>query len=334
MAGKRKSPADAARALRADARYAEVFNSGLEVWLYDAGHRQKLKASGAFETELETAELDRRMREFGAQGLIMAYQLEEDNSLSVAVCVGEPLSDKELAAARWLEPQKAFLRVPSGRLVVESNDALTIRSEAPSDKGAELEVPPGDYLATLYRIDHDALEADELAWKGPEQIIVLTSGAVAKPVPGQPAFLPWEPRGPGDAKWSVEGGTYQGMALVHDADTTVSVALDLAGAERLGLTDGALARLSIAALKIDCVLVYLVGDTQKGEFYQRMDKLLPPAGYAGGEWAHCWLQVGMDRLFGMRRNPQGRVAKKLQETWHPATMTLLPQRALEKKRRG
>jgi hypothetical protein len=330
---KKEMPQDMARALRADARYAEVFNSGMEVWLYDAAHREKLKASGAFETELETAELEKRMREFAKEGLIMAYQLMQDDSLSVAVAVGEPLSDRELGAARWLAPQKAFVRLPSGRLVIESNDALTLRSEEPADKGAELAVPPGDYLATLYRIDHDALEADELEWHGPNEFIVLTPGAAAKPVDGQPAFLPWEPRGPGEATWKVEPGSYEGQALVHDADTTISVALDVAGGERFGLVDGALAKLTVPGLGIECVLVHLVGDPKKYEFFARQEELKPPPAHAGGDWAHCWFQPGMARLFCMRRAAKKRVPKKQHETWHPATMRLLEARALERKRK-
>jgi hypothetical protein len=333
MVRKQHSPSAAARALRPDARYAEVFNSGMEVWLYDAAHRKALKDSGAFETELETAQLEKRMIEFAGQGLIMAYQLMQDDSLSIAVAVGEPLSQKELSAARWLEPQKAFLRLPSGRLVVESNDALTIRSEDPTDKGAELAVPAGDYLVTLYRVDHDALEADELEWAGPNEFIVLTPGSVARPVPKQPPFLPWAPRGPGEATWTVEAGCYRGAALVHDADTTIAVALDPAGGERLGLADGALARLSVPALGIECVLLYLVGDAQKYEFFARLDNVRPPREHAGGEWAHCWFQPGMNRLFGMRRTPKKRVPKALQETWHPATLVPLKERALEKKKK-
>jgi hypothetical protein len=333
MAKKAAPQAAAARRLRADARYVEVFNSGLEVWLYDAAERAALKSSGAFETDVETDVFEKRMHSLVGDGSIMAYQLEEDNSLSVAVTVGEPLSAEELASARWLEPQKAFLRLPSGRLVVESNDALTIRREKPTDKGAEVSVPPGDYLATLYRIDHDALEADELEWHGPNEVVVLTPGRRAKPVAGQPAVLPWEPRGPGAAQWTIDGKTYRGMALVHDEDTTVSVALDPAGAQQLGLVDGALARLTVPTLKIDCVLVHVTGDTQKGEFYDRVERMKPAARYGGGEWAHCWFQVGMDRLFGMRQNARARVPKKQQETWHAATLELLPERALEKKRR-
>jgi hypothetical protein len=38
-------------------------------------------------------------------------------------------------------------------------------------------------------------------------------------------------------------------------------------------------------------------------------------------------------LFGMRQNARARVPKKQQETWHPATMKLPKERALEKKQK-
>ena len=45
--------------------------------------------------------LEKRMQEFAQQGLIMAYALMQDDSLSIAVAVGEPLSEKELGADTW-----------------------------------------------------------------------------------------------------------------------------------------------------------------------------------------------------------------------------------------
>lgn len=332
MAKKKPSPADAARALRADARYAEVFNSGLEVWLYDATHRAELKASRAFEVETDDTEMERQMLGFVARGTIAAYQLMQDDSLSVAVAVGAPLTQNELSVARWNEPQQAFLRVPSGRLVLESNDALTIREEEPTDKGVELSVPPGDYLLTLYRIDHDALETDRVKWRGPNEFIVLTPGAAARPVSGQPAFLPWNPPGPsGTATWALKDGAYEGVALVYDAVSSIVVKLSPADGAKLGLVDCALAKLSVPALKLECVLVHLVGDTTKFEFFSRQEKVKLPREHAGGEWAFCWFQPEGDELFCMRQDGRLSVTRKLQKAWHPATLRVLEGRALEKK---
>ena len=328
--GTEGSRLEQARRLRGDAQVAEVFNSGLEVWLYDASHRDALKSSGAFETDADDALFEKKMKAFVKEGLIMAYQLMQDDSLGIAVAVGEPLSKKELAAARWLKPQKAFLRLPSGRLVIESNDALTVRREAPTDPGAELAITPGDYLATLYRIDWDALEADGLSWAGPNEFITLTPGAKAVPVRGQPALLPWEPRGPGRAKWSVDGNSYDGAALFYDDEMAMCVALDPAGAERLGMKDGSMSVVSVPSLGFECVLVFVTGDTQKGGFYSRLERVRPPREYAGKEWAHCWFQPQAETLFCMRRLSKVRAPKKQQNVWHPATMRVVEARAREK----
>ncbi|HYP27623.1 MAG TPA: hypothetical protein VE262_12975 [Blastocatellia bacterium] len=312
-----------ARRLRGDAQMAKVFNSGLEVWLYDASHRDALKSSGAFETDADDALFEQKMKAFVKEGLIMAYQIMQDDSLRIAVAVGEPLNRKELASARWLKPQKAFLRLPSGRLVIESNDALTLRRETPTDPGSELALPPGDYLATLYRIDWDALEADELPWTGPNEFITLTPGAKAGPVRGQPALLPWEPRGPGKATWSVVENSYDGSALFYDDETAMCVALDPAGAEQLGMKDGSMSVVSVPALDFECVLVFVAGDTHKGEFYNRMERVRPSREYAGRQWAHCWFHPQAETLFCMRRLSKTRVPKKQQNVWHPATMCVV-----------
>ena len=325
----RKRNEESARALaqaqriRAGATLVEVFNSGLEVWLYDASHRAALKSSGAFETDVDDAVMIEKMETFVKSGSIMAYGLAEDNSLNIAVAVGAPLSRKERVSARWLKPQQGFLRLPTGRLVIESNDALTIRKEKPTDRGAELAVPPGDYLATLHRIDWDALEADEIEWDGPHEFITLTPGPKAKPVRNQPAFLPWEPAGPGKAKWTVQGGVYRGSVQFHDASTAMSVALDAKGAGQLGLHDCCVALLSVPDLKLECPLVFLAGDARKYEFFARVEKVRVPREYAGREWAHAWMQPDMDAMFCMRVNPRVVVPKKQHNVWHPATIQVV-----------
>ena len=312
-----------AQRIRAGAKLVEVFNSGLEVWLYDASHRDTLKSSGAFETDVDDAVMIKKMEEFVKSGLIMAYGLAEDNSLNIAVAVGVPLSRKELASARWLKPQQGFLRLPTGRLVIESNDALTIRKEKPTDRGVELTVPPGDYLITLHRIDWDALEADELEWEGPHEFLTLTPGAKAKPVRGQPAFLPWEPAGPGKTQWTIVDGVYRGAVQFQDDSTAMSIALDVKSAGRLGLHDCCVVLLSVPDLKLECPLVFLAGDARKYEFFARLEKVRVPREYAGREWAHAWMQPDVDAMFCMRVNPRVKASKKQQNVWHPATMQVV-----------
>ena len=198
---------------------------------------------------------------------------------------------------------------------------------------AELEVPPGDYLATLYRIDWDALEADEVEWQGPSEIITLTPGEKAKPVRGQPGILPWEPKGPGKADWKIENGLYEGAVVFHDDEMAMSIAIDAAGIAKLGLKDRSIAILNVPTLSLECVLVCVTGDKTKFEYFDRLEKLRPPAGLAGKQWAHCQLdfEAGAQSMFCLRRSSKTRVPKKQQNAWIQATMRVLDAQALEKR---
>ena len=316
-----------------EAQRVGIYNSGLEVWLYDKSCRSELKASGAFEEDADEAIFEKAMQAFVRDGRIMAYQLMQDDSLDIAVIVRKPLTTQELAGGRWLEPQKGYLQLPSGRLVVESNDSLTIRKSKPTNPGAELAVPPGNYLATLYRVDWDALEADGMEWHGPSEIITLTGSAKAKPVRGQPAILPWEPRGPGSASWKIDNGVYAGAVVFHDDEMAMSIALDAAGIAQLGLKDKSVALLSVPELAFECVLVCVTGDKAHKPYYDRLEKLRPPAAHAGKQWAHCQLDLdpGAQSVFCLRRNSKTKVPKKQQNAWHEATMRVLELQALEKR---
>lgn len=311
-----------------------IFNSGLEVWLYDQSFRYELKASTAFEENADEALFQKAMTKFVKEGKIMAYQLMQDDSLDLSVSVRQPLTKEELATAPWLDPQHGYLRIPSGRLVVESNDSLTIRTSKPTDKGTELKVPAGDYLATLHRIDWDALEADEMDWKGPGEIITLTAGAKAKPVRGQPALLPWEQKTSGKADWKIDNGVYHGAVLFYDAEMAMGIALNQDAIARLGLKDKSIALLSVPELNFECVMVCSKGDDSGMEYFERMEKLHPPAALAGKQWAHCLIGVRpeADSAMCLRRNSKTRPSKKQQNVWLPATMRVVEGQALEKKK--
>src|SRR5262249_30778161 len=101
-----------------------VFNTGLEVWLYDEANREAIVQSGVM------ADLtSEKLAPVFAQGLLAAYSLYQDDELRVSVVVG-PLPDENvLSRGAWLEPQTTFLRLPSGQLRIESNDTSRIGPE-------------------------------------------------------------------------------------------------------------------------------------------------------------------------------------------------------------
>ncbi len=127
--------------VRAGETVVKVSNFGLEVWLYDDANREAIRRSGAMNFMSGPTQ---GQESFAAQaqafsaalrgGLLVGYSLWQDDELHVAVIVGNPLTKKEMSAARWLEPQRAFLRLPSGKLCVESNDACRIGPEKPGRK--------------------------------------------------------------------------------------------------------------------------------------------------------------------------------------------------------
>ncbi|MGH8767479.1 MAG: hypothetical protein ACREVT_04765 [Burkholderiales bacterium] len=283
------SATDNARRIASNAFLVEVFNSGLEVWLHDESHGDALRATGLFDFEVDDKALDSGLKPLVERGLVMAYGLEEDNAVVTAISVRASFGKKELARARWLEPQNAFLSLPSGRLCVESNDALRLGSHKPTDPGVVVVVPAGDYLVMLYRNDGEAMEADGLdeAWaEGPNEIIVLTPVPEAKPVPGQPPILPWNPRTAGMASWSISGRTYVGAAQFETEDMVLILPLDAAGAAQLGLRDGSVIQITVAAAGVETTVVYVTGDDTKFEFHERISKLRPPrkSDSANGGW--------------------------------------------------
>lgn len=322
------------RKLLKSAQRVKVFNSGLEVWLYDQSFRKQLKATGAFEIDAEDGVLEKALHGLVKTGRIMCYSLMQDDSVNIAIAVREPLATTELGTVPWRKPQEAFLRLPTGRLIIESNDSLTLRKLEPTDPGAEIAVPPGDYLVTLYRVDWDVLAEEGIDWDGPSEFITLTSGNMAKPVTGQPAVLAWEEQQPDAAVWRIQDGTYAGAAIFDDDLLAMRIALGEQGISELGLGDKSVSLLSVPDLGFECALVWIRGDRKQGAYYDRLERLHLPKACLGKEWAICNLEVevpGDQTIFCLRRDAKVKIARKDRNVWHQASMRVLDNRALEKK---
>lgn len=322
------------RKLLASAQRVKVFNSGLNVWLYDRSFRDELKASGAFEVSADAAAFEKAMRGFVRKGRILSYDLMQDDSVDIAVAIREPLTAKELGTIPWREPQQAFLRLPTGRMVVESNDSLTIRSQKPTDPGAEVTTPPGDYLVTLHRVDWDVLAEDEIDWDGPSEFITLTGGSAAKPVRGQPTMLPWDKPETGTSTWNIKAGVYTGAVIFDDDLMAMRVALDQEAISKLGLRDRSVTLVSVPDIPFECALVWVRGDRKQGAYYDRLERLRPPAACAGKEWAICNLQLETPSdqfIFCQRRDPKIKVPRTKRNAWHHASMRVIDARAVERK---
>jgi hypothetical protein len=305
--------------LRPGGERLHIFNSGLEVWLYDEGSMEEIRASGGMDFRA-----DRSPRSFGeltAAGLVVGYSLYQDDELDIEVIVGKPLTTKELAVGRWLEPQSGFLRLPTGKLCVESNDASRIGPEDPTDKGATLALPPGEYKVTLYRVDHEQLDREGIAWKGPQEVVVLTPGGT--PADAAEWLIPYELRR--DLSWvgkySIKGKRVEGLAWFADYWDTYLFNLDAAGIAKLGLKPGMYVRTTCPTVGISLVTVF-------ANKWEEGRKLPLPQGVDTSEYGYGSLSPmgewnGAEALFCKRDSTKTLVDDPHQNLWLPATLELL-----------
>jgi hypothetical protein len=326
------------RGIRPGAKLLDVYNEGLLVYVFDQANLLALTASGAdFQDGFseEESEVDPKLRELARDGLFLAYELDQDDGVAVEVVVGPPLTKKELAVGRWHKPQRAFLRLPSGKLRVHTPNTLPIH-EDPTDKPGRAAVPPGEYVVTLYRIDWDELrndgivtddedEEEERCWEGPQEVIVLTPAANAKPIRGAKSYLrfPQKSTAVWKGKYEIGGKTFRGKAMFPFWWENFFVNIDRPAAKALGLAPGMSFRVEVADFVIDAVYVGeakplemmhtawakpLAGDQPEfGVAYR-------PTHDQDGLHALNVLRVVSTRPF------------RIHERWIPATVTLLPER--------
>ncbi|MBI3791735.1 MAG: hypothetical protein HY275_12775 [Gemmatimonadetes bacterium] len=315
MPARKKKRATPAAALRDGATIVQVFNSGLEVWLYDEANRERIIASGAMELDDDAA-----LAALFRAGDLMAYSLWQDDAVHAAVIVGAPLTAEELAVAEWLEPQHAYLVLPSGELCVESNDAARILPEGGSDEGARIRAAPGHYRVTLHRIDDEALERAGRAWDGPREVIVLTPGGTAADAATE--ILPFVARR--DLSWvgqvTVRGAKADALCWFSDPLDTAVVNLDATTLAQLGATPGRCLRLTVPKAKLTMTMA-LAANWKEGA------TLLQPAELDATEWGYGSVtrmgEWGVDALFVRRERGKVAVKAKLKNSWLPCTVERL-----------
>jgi len=254
-------------AIRKGARRVRIYNTSLGVYLYDPANAPAIQKSDVeLASPQDLAKLD-------GQRLLVCYELWEDNSLDVEVVVGRPLTQKELATGRWMKTQRARLDLPSGTLHVDSADTLRLGDHKPTDPGATLRVPAGEYVLTLYRIFPEQLRADGIEkYRGPQEVVILTPAAEAKPLESEQAYLPIVPEKP-NLPWlkayKISGARFEGLVEQADGDGTIVTNLDRDAAKALGLEFGAGLRLE-AGKNVAVTAIYL---DDRMNFDQYLDQL-------------------------------------------------------------
>lgn len=301
--------------VRAGEHRVKVFNSGLEVWLYDEDHLATLRQAQPLSDDTSQTSLETLI----GSGLLLGYGLRQDDALDILVIAGGGLTEQELAAAEWLEPRTAFLSLPSGRLCIESNDAARFRSDAPTDPGARVEIPAGDYRVTLHRVDHEALSRRGREWVGPAEVVVLTAGGTA--ADAAPGVLPYEPRRSLDwvGRYGVDGATASCLVWFDNYWDTFKINLDSAGAAALGLTPGGYVRLDVDTPALSFVVAFGATWTDGANIPPPVGADLPEFGYGAmarlGEWG------GADALVCRRVQTTTVVDDEHQKQWLPARLT-------------
>lgn len=320
-AAKRPAAKSAKRGItiRVGGTRVEVENSGLEVWLYDEANRDAIATAGP--PDEGSGGMPPRFERSTKQGLIVGYSLYQDDGVDCEVHVGADFSEKELSVGRWLEPQRAFLRLPSGTLCIESNDASRVGPEEPGAKGATVKVPPGDYRLTLLRVDHEALDREEREWDGPQELVLLSPGG--KPADAATALLPFEHRRDLSfvGKHRIEDSRADVLVWFGDYWDTYFVNLDTAACAKLGLTPGRHFRIVVPGAGITLVSVF-------GPTWEEARRLPPPSNIALDEYGYASVITAQDwapheTLFGRRDTTKTRAEARFHNSWIRGTLEVL-----------
>jgi len=177
--------------IRKESKAINAYNDGLVVFLYDEANGKEIQKADPSLLEAFSDEdaADPKLAVLAKKGLLVAYELEQDDELSIEVSVGKPLTDQEMESGRWHSVQRAPIHLPSGKLHIEGygNFRLSPDYDPDEEPGAVVKVPSGDYLLSLYHTNWEALEEDGLwddskDWRGPVQVVTLTPAADAEPV--------------------------------------------------------------------------------------------------------------------------------------------------------
>jgi len=342
--------------IRKGATRAQAYNEGLLVYFYDEKNRQAiLEQSGADLVNIPIArnaeqakivqEKEKKLAQFSRSAMLVAYELRQDDPIEVDVIVGDPLSPAELKAVKglkWHKPQKSRLLLPSGRLRIETANSCQIDPDNdPQEAGATVEVPAGEYLLTLYRVDVE--ETSDAVWekyrekdKGPVEVVVLTPAGEAKLPRTTSALVPF-PLGKEKLDWvgdySISGEGGECKVNFWDYWEFYKLNLDRTALSALKAEPGSM--LEISAVGSKFTVLYLEG-MQFGlghlGAYQMIfgnERLtaplssLPEVAFGGFKKEEA---ANAEILWCMRIKATENIDKKHHGKWRKAKLRLLPQK--------
>jgi hypothetical protein len=238
--------------LRPDAQRAEVYNEGLAVYLHDPANVPAILAANPTSIlsfcDVEPSK-DKALKKVVEQGLLVTYFLRQDDAIVVDVSVGPPLDKAEIKALAkqgvpLMKPSQTVISLPGGRLRIDTANTFRLSEDARAcaeeyekehgkppadnnlkafgleDKSGEVQVPPGDYVLTLYRVDFEKMEdsddEDDEGFDGPGEFITLTpADEIERPkrIPAVIEYGAGYARVSGLRAWKLENGKFLGRMV-------------------------------------------------------------------------------------------------------------------------
>lgn len=325
--------------IRPGAIRADVYNEGLCVYLHDEANTDRLRVMIAdkkkfpqcspkktFFENLSTAKLSKEAK---SAGLALAYTLDQDDEVSVDVVIGDPLNEKELAVAEWLDPQRARIALPSGRLRIDTPNTMPLDPDDKHDAGAVVDVPPGDYVLTLYRVDWDELRRSGKRYKGPSEALVLTPTDKAGEAKLEGPILEWKPRKRprvGGVKPKSGQSEFNCKLIFLGYWENFGVNFTRESAAKMGLEPGARLRFTIEKIVLDALFL---GEMTPADCMRYFPKpkleaaVAPFKEFALTEWS----SMPKKEFLAFRRVQAKKcIPERLIEKWFPATGIVLPER--------
>ena len=345
---------EAAVLIRDGAHRVEIYNEALRVYLYDACHREAIVAADGLAlvdlVSVDAASKDPRLASFARSGMLVFYELEQDDAIFVDVLVGSPPTSKELQLARglkWKKPQVARIVLPSGTLWIDSADSCRINpDEEPQERGGEVSVPPGEYVLTLHRVDWDRSNDDlwegddeDSYYRGPHEVITLTPVAEMK-VPKRARWaLTLQDRV--DMSWvgnyTIADGVFDGKVNFWSPWEFFKINFDTAAFTRMDLAFGSLLQMHVALPPHRFVIAFM-GDEWKPSSLSTQAVLCgydavtlplasePEVAYAFFDTQRKDEMSRSDILMCMRVKAGTAIANANLDRWKKARLELLPRR--------
>lgn len=262
--------------------HIKIYNEGLIVYLYDDSLLDKLAYYKDLPTLIESHK-GIRFKRISMSGTIVAYELRQDDSLSIVVKTGLPLTKEEMEEICVHPPLTVYLRIPSGKLAVECADSFRLDpgfEDEPPEEGAVVEVPPGAYIVNIYHVDIPELPSEKIGnYQGPFQYIILTPASPTEFPTEKNAYIPYkvEKKAAGkkkyDLSWvgqyTVENGVFTGQFVKCRDINDPCINLDRNAELKMGLRLGTGILLEFNDLKMNAIFMSRLDRVDYEMFYGR-----------------------------------------------------------------